>query len=934
MSELADLFCQRSDTGGDPFIPRTLIVQSFGLGQWLKLQLAQRHGIATNVDCVLPATFLWRLYQSLIPDTRQLAESPFDAERLTWRVMRLIDANPSLSGTITDYLAGSGDRDLRLFQLSQEIALLFDEYLMYRPQWMLDWKDGPSEEQGHASWQAELWRLIMEDLPDYRHLHRAALHGQVLQHLETDTTELPWQQLSVFGLSTMPPLQLQTFEALSENTDIDIYFLNPCRHYWGDIVSEKDKARRSIRSLVTSDAPLSDEDYLEIGNPLLSSLGKQGREYLELLLEADRIQSEESFVEFNPDSMLNLVKNDILELTFGGSFESAAPSPSDVSDATIQVHACHSRLREVEVLHDEILRTISQDPTLKPNDIIVMVPDVADYTPFIQSVFTGSINFRITDTNNLSNGTLLESVLSLLELPRSRLSGPNVMDLLEVPAVMRRFDLAAGDLETIAHWIDAAEIRWEVSGSKKAQLWDLPDEHQNTWRFGLDRLLLGFSMTPAQGLWEGTVPLEISPSESELLGTLCHILDLLDHYREQLATEKNVTEWQALITALIDDFFVAAGDEILDINLLLQQLDALTSSATSACFETPFSHQLLAHAIRQGVSSTPSRAGFITGGITFANLVPMRSIPFRMVCLLGINDGEYPRDIRPHSFDLIASAPPARGDRSKKLDDRYLFLEALLSAEDYFYTSYIGKGIRDNKDRPPSAVLGEFLDYLSNVFEQFKPIEHALQPFNPRYYEKGERRSYTETWYRALTNTDTQPFLSAPLKADPAFECNSVAQLTSFLRHPGRYFLQQRLGVYLDRDEVDLRDVESFELDNLERFHLADQALTILVSGDDLDEFRQQQLNSGRVMTGAIGNRQLEQEIDRAESIFKAAVPYLNGEPQRLITDVTVGDQRLALRLTNIFDDQLVSQRAGRLGARHYLTTWVEHLAANVGQHF
>ncbi|MBT6570122.1 MAG: hypothetical protein HON21_05710, partial [Gammaproteobacteria bacterium] len=301
MSELARAFCARNTLFNDPFEPLTVVVQSFGLGQWLKLQLSDYHGISSNVDCILPATFLWKLYQSLIPETQLLNESPYDRHRLTWRIMRLLKENPGLASEIDTYLAGAGDKDLRLHQLAAELALLFDEYLMFRPDWILQWQNQRRELTGHEAWQADLWSIIQDDLQGNQGLHRATLHQRVLQSLarqsNSQQSNATRKRISIFGLSTLPPLQLQTFEALAESTEVDIYFLNPCAHYWGDIVSEKDKARRSVRSLLSTDEPLIDEDYLEVGNPLLSSLGKQGREYLELLLESNQVHSEELFLD-------------------------------------------------------------------------------------------------------------------------------------------------------------------------------------------------------------------------------------------------------------------------------------------------------------------------------------------------------------------------------------------------------------------------------------------------------------------------------------------------------------------------------------------------------------------------------------------------------------------------------------------------------------
>lgn len=934
MRELAGAFCDRNDTGHpDPFAPTTVVVQSFGLGQWLKLQLAERQGIAANIDCILPAAFLWQLYQNLIPELKLTRESPYERHRLVWRIMRLLRANPGLSGAVNNYLAGPGDADLRLYQLASELTLLLDEYLMYRPDWIQAWESEEHEASGHEQWQRDLWRLVQQDLKSSSYLHRAELHRRAMKQLGS-ADNLPWQRLSIFGHSTMPPLQLETFRALAQQCEVDIYFLNPCEHYWGDIVSEKDLARRSVRGLINPDEPMTDEDYLEVGNPLLSSLGKQGREMLEMLLDTPEVQSTESFLRGDDERALDFVKNDILDLTFGGEFGfGELPNKQAHRDNSLQVHICHSRMREVEALKDELLRQIDADPSLKLSDILVMVPDIADYAPFIHSAFSREMTYRLADTSSLDQSSILKTFITLLKLPESRFSGPQVMDLLEVPAVMRKLEMHPEDLETIAYWINGAGIRWELDGNSKSSFWSLPTEQQNSWRFGLDRLLLGFAMEEAQDAWQNILPFDVAPSEISLLGKLCDFIDLLASYREQLVEAHKAADWLNLVTSMVSDFFEPTGNENLDVSQLLEVTEELVTRAESADYEDTLSRQLISHAIEKTLTGADQRAGFISGGITFATLVPMRSIPFRVVCLLGMNDAEYPRDIRPHSFDLVAASDHRKGDRSKKLDDRYLFLEALLSAGDLFYVSYVGRGIRDDKERPPSVVVQEWLDYLNAVFETPRIAHHALQPYNPKYFQGDALQSFSEQWYQALT-TETQHeddgFLAINLTDDETSKLDSVQQLASYYRHPAKYFLQQRLGVYLDSNEVELQDTESFELDHLERFQLADAALDQMVNNQDVEQFHERILKSGQVLPGDVGRQHLAREIQRARNIMEAVSPYLREERREVNLDIELADSLIRFSPGNMFGNRLVHYRAGRLRARQRLEAWVSHLAANI----
>ncbi len=939
MPVLARTFCERVPDAADPFEPAQVIVQSFGIGQWLKLQLAEHHGIAANVDAVLPATYLWRLYKMLIPATEGLDESPFERNRLALRIKRLIENGLELSPAVTSYLSGPGDRDLRVYQLCHEVAGLFDQYLMYRPDWMLSWSfaepDLEFEPHPHEAWQRKLWRALLDDLDGpSRRFHRASLHRQAMRAFtegEVRRDQLPGR-LSVFGLSTLPPLQLETFEAIGSVIDVDIYFLNPCEHYWGDVVSPKDLARHSIREITGKETELTDTDYLEVGNPILASLGKQGREFFELLVDNQQLISDELFLESTSDTALSYVKNDILNLTFGGEFgDGALPDGVPIPDErSIQLHVCHSRLREVEVLHDQLLHLLATDPELKLSDIIVMVPDVADYAPLVQTIFGDPLHYRVSDRSHIEHSPFLSGFMQLLDLPHSRFTAAEILDLLESPAVARKFGLQQADLDLLASWVSELGIRWEVDGQTKARHWSVPEDNNNTWRFGVDRLLLGFARATQAGTWHDTLAFDITPADTELVTRLIGVIETLERYRESFAEARTMADWVSLLSDLLEDMFEPWQEEILDLGLIRRNLEKLVSDFDAADSSAPISFDLVRHLLKNALTDEQSAGGFLSGGVTFATLVPMRSIPFKVVCLLGMNDAEYPRDKRPHSFDLMHIKGTRKGDRSRKLDDRYLFLEALLSAQDVFYVSYVGRGIRDNQDKPPSVVVGEWQVYLETVFGNFEPVYHPLQPFSPRHYEGGRRQSFSAVWYAGeTTNAGDSRFVAEALTTDDTLKLASLSQLEQFFRHSAKYFLQQRLGVFFESNDVSQRDTESFELDNLERYGIADSALSTLVAGRSMTDWESAMLASGQVMTGERGRHQLRKEVARAEAVYDAVSQLIRSEGETMNAPITVGGNEIFCSLPDIYGDVALDYRVGKLQPRHLLSAYIRHLAGS-----
>ena len=940
---LAETFCARQNVHADVFEPTTVVVQSLGMGQWLKHQMAAHDGIAANVNVLLPAKLIWQLYQAVLTDRVLPAESPFSRHRLAWQIMHLLPQFTLAAFKPVQQYINRSDTQLHLYQLGDKIADLFDKYLVYRPEWLAEWESDP----GADHWQAILWRALVQLEGMDTGLHRANLHAAFLDRLENDASIQPIQSgfISIFGLSSLPPIHLQTLQALAPRVDVDIYFLNPCQHYWGDIVSEKDRSKRSIRQLIqqipaSDKTPLADDDYLEVGNPLLSSMGKQGREFLELLLENNDVSSTEAFLPWPAESALHHIKNDILNLECGGVYGGGAGLIS-VTDAdhSIQIHVCHSALREIEVLFDQLHR-IALDTEIEAGDIIVMAPDISDYVPFIRSVFANKLHCNITDQAASHASSILSTFATLLALPDLRCTASEVMELLETPAISRKFGLDEAGLSTINCWLRQAGIRWELDGNAKAQHWQMPASNQHTFLFGLKRLLLGFALQPGQpddmDIYQGIVPFDLNPADNILLGSLCQFIDYLTHYRSCFSQPQSVQQWQNIITGMTADLFQPEAAEELSLNLIRAHLDRLSETVTTSSFDAPITPQLVRYWLAAELSQQQQSRAFVSGGVTFANLVPMRSIPFKVVCLIGMNDQKYPRQDTQPSFDLMA-AKYRKGDRSRRQDDRYLFLEALLSAESCFYVSYQGRSQKNNSLRPASVLVTELDDYLHRVFQRTFTTEHPLQPFSHRYYQSTENRlsSFNRDWFAALTKgTSPQPFVDTRLPVLDEYRLRDLSQLIQFIKNPARYFLQTRLGIYFtDGDSaMGLADTEPFQLDGLEAFQLADSALDVLVARGDLEKWQAWVLASGQVISAKPGFDQLAKASTLAKSVYKGVAPFINRPSRVLEGAVQLHDGPLTGSIP-LLGDEIIRYQAGRLHKHQQLAAWVQHLFYQASGH-
>ncbi|CDL33539.1 Exodeoxyribonuclease V gamma chain [Enterobacter hormaechei] len=597
-------------------------------------------------------------------------------------------------------------------------------------------------------------------------------------------------------------------------------------------------------------AQLFDEEGIQnLPNPLLASWGKLGRDYIYLL--SDITSSGEgdvdAFADITPDSLLHNIQLDILDLenraVAGITAEEFARSDKkrklDPDDRSIAIHVCHSPQREVEILHDRLLAMLQDDPTLTPRDIVVMVADIDSYSPFIQAVFgsaTGDryLPYAISDRRARQSHPALQAFISLLSLPDSRFISEDVLALLDVPVLAARFNINEEGLRYLRQWVNESGVRWGIDDDN-VQEFELPATGQHTWQFGLTRMLLGYAMESIHGEWNDVLPYdESSGLIAELVGHLASLLMQLNRWRRALMQPRPLEEWLPVCREMLNDFFLPDSETEAAMALIEKQWQAIVDEGVNSHYHEAVPLSLLRDELTQRLDQERISQRFLAGPVNICTLMPMRSIPFKVVCLLGMNDGIYPRALPPLGFDLM-SAQPKRGDRSRRDDDRYLFLEALMSAQSRLYISYIGRSIQDNSERFPSVLVQELVDYIGqshylpgdeacNCDESERRViahitcHHSRMPFDPVNYVPDELQSYAREWLPAAKKAGTPQTDFIQALEPRAIDTLTFEQLQRFWAHPVRAFFQQRLQVNFRSEESEIPDAEPFILDGLERF--------------------------------------------------------------------------------------------------------------------
>ncbi|WP_339409553.1 exodeoxyribonuclease V subunit gamma [Pseudomonas sp. EA_35y_Pfl2_R5] len=940
----------------EPFAPALVVVPSQGMGRWLTLELARKQGIAMQLEVQLPAKFVWDLSRLALGQLPE--QSAFSPSSLSWRLYDWLceQANLAEAPRLAHYLDGGDER--RRLSLALKIADVFDQYLLYRDDWLAAWERNELLDLGpDEAWQALLWRELTKD----GHPHRARLLEDLLTRLydPAPLNDLP-ERVLVFGISSLPPHHMRVLEGLARHTEVVIFALNPCREAWGEI--------RDIRELARQPEASPEDWYLDVGHPLLASLGKQGRDFFDSLFSLASSEGSQELGLYSEDdalhddSLLHALQNDILRLHTRQPDERLQLREDDRS---LELHIAHSPLREVEILHDQLLARFAADPELTPDQVVVLTPDIERYAPYIEAIFsakTGApregvgrsstpyIPYSLADRSLRAEIPLIEAFLSLLALPDSRFTAEEVLTLLEQPALARRAGIEAEDLTLLRDWLREAGVRWGRDDAHREQL-GLPADAAFTWRQGLDRLLLGFAAPPQLAglnapLLGSSWPLDaLEGGRAQLLGRLSGFVEGLAALAQSLQRPRPLAEWAQSLQVLIDQLFDEreAGDTLL---LLSKACAALQEQATASGVERPIELALIRQQLTAALEQGSAASGFLTGAVTFCTMVPMRSLPFRLVCLLGLDDGALPRRTPAAGFDLIGQKP-RRGDRARRLDDRYLLLEILLSARGGLYLSYVGRDPRSNAELPPSVLVSELLDVVDlTAVDSSGPASahithhHPLQPFAPGNFAGARHAGFAAPWFHAAQRLSQAvetpaPFASPLDKPDEDLPGGvpltiEPSQLIHCFKHPARYLLEQRLGLRLAQSDEALAGDEPFSVEWTSQHGLRQLALQAVERGWSEREERAVAAASGWLPVGELGQAHWGQ----IRGPIRAFAPTLFDErpedaAQPLLVDIELAGVRIHGWLDGVTSEGLFDYRLRDLGAWELAPFWLRHLLLN-----
>jgi exodeoxyribonuclease V gamma subunit len=917
----------------DPFAEELVLVPARGMERWLSQRLSQVLGCKPGDGDGVCAGVAFRSPASLIAEiTGTIDHDPWSPEAMTWPLLDVIDCSldEPWCHTLATHL-GRGLPDLeaelrrgRRYSVARRLAGLFASYARQRPRLLADWLDGRAGDlDADLAWQPELWRALVErtdaDPPHIR-------HEKTVARLRERPTDLP-ARLSLFGHTRLACTEVELLDALATHHDLHLWLPHPSDDLWqalagihGAVPRAEDTSRRAAI------------------HPLLETLGRDLRE-LQRALPANPATDEYLSRATTPDTLLGWLQSDIAANAVRPAGRTLKPG-----DRSVQVHSCHGPARQIDVLREILLGLLADDPTLEPRDIVVMCPDIETYASLVVAGFglgdtagethpAHQLRVRLADRALTQTNPLLGVADELLAIAGTRATASQVLDLAQAAPIRARFRFTDDDLDTITDWVREANIRWGFDKQHRAP-YGLGQIVHNTWRFGLDRILTGVAMSDDSRAWLDTaLPLDdVGSDKAELAGRLAEYVARLHRVVERLSGARPLTEWLDTLTEGVA--LLTRSDDAWQQAQLQREFAGVLEQAgsrTSTLLRLPDVRALLSAQL----AGRPTRANFRTGTLTVCTMVPMRSVPHRVVCLVGLDDGVFPRLVVPDGDDVLGRTPMT-GDRDIRSEDRQLLLDAVCAATETLVITYTGADAYTGHSRPPAVPLDELLDALDQTTQT--PVrrqivtQHPLQPFDRRNVTPGLLVPDTPFTFdptalaaaEAASGKRSAPtaFITDPLAAPPKADV-ALADLLDFFKDPVKGFFRA-LDCTLPWDVDEISDAMPVEIDPLEEWTVGDRMLHDMLRGMHPDTAANAEWRRGTLPPGRLGVRKAKGIRDSACELALTALQHrkVDGEAHDVAIELG-GRRRLTGTVTPVFGDHMVSVTYSKLAPKHVLASWI-----------
>ncbi len=818
----------------DTFKPIFIVTQTEGMNVWLKTKLAEQLDIAANIVFLTPNDLVTRVNKIIGGSNYETLPK----ESISWALFELLASKDFLNkyGTApaVSYYKIENDPeksfdDAKRYALAAQLSDLFDQYQMYRHEMIQDWTH---MENDNPCFQEFLWRALKNKLGD-KLQDKTIARNNIIQCFDNKDI-LKWNlikeefiELHFFGLSIFTPFHFEIFEKLAsiEDFNLNFYLLNPSpEEYWYEDKPEKTISKWALKypNKVTTE-----------GNGLLTNWGKVIQDTFYLFFKNDENINNYSsdLVPISNQKLLGKLQSDILSNSID---KSKIFTDADLSDRSLQIHSSYNKAREVEALYNRILNVFENDKTMTSKDIVVTC-DIDEYASYISAVFDTApkkFKYTIADSVYLQGDSSLKALESLLNINNSNFNAETILQLLDFTCIKKKFGIQ--NTELVCLIVEKALFRFGIEGNQ------IDDSYLYSLSNSIKKIILGISLK-IEGTYDGLYPIDIIEGfDSEEALRFCVFADaLVEMLKNRGSAPRSLLEWTNYVDDLSQQFLFVDNEEdekeLRHQSMIVKQLGNLFLVSDPAYCAEEIPWNIFVNSFLDQLGKDRRTKRYVSNGITFCSHIPMRSLPYKMVCMLGLDFDKFPRKDTKLSFSKISGTE--RGDRSVRENDKHLFLESLMSAKDYFYLSYIGNSSKDNTNIPSSVLVEELIAYIADRAEDNDVAKklitrHPLHAFSTKYNK-------LETPNLVSYLIDNQ-FQNIPMKTSDDDEGVSsgkdsdvikLEDLISFFKNPIKYYYNKVLKIYYENQDTQIKVTELFEMDKLDEWKLKD----LFMSLDDMD---------------------------------------------------------------------------------------------------
>ncbi|MFT8229916.1 MAG: exodeoxyribonuclease V subunit gamma [Enterobacterales bacterium] len=950
----------------DPFTKEIIINQSYLLSQWIQKEIAIKLGISANIYFEFPDVFILKTFQNIFDDIIPY-KNLFSIKYIMWKIMSIL---PSLYNEkdfyfISKYLLNDINDDKK-FDFSIKISEIFYQYLLYRPDWITNWEKGKKIKNINElqNWQMLLWHKLISNLSKAENLsyNIVFIYKKIIEKLNYSKNlklNIPYR-IFLFNIHLLPPCYYKIYKALSKHIDVHFFVFNPSKVYWEDIFSVKyynksinyNKLSYKTKKLLHK----FNKDIEYTNNPLLISWGQQCRDNLYLITQLNQIHEVDLFIKPKFNNLLNNIKKDIFNSNNNSIFNSKNNIKRFLlnkkilhkNDQSININVCCDKNTEIQVLYNSLLKILEKDKSLSTKDIIVMSPNINQYIPSITSVF-GNTNckkylpFNILSQKDINIDPIINAFLILLKLPEIRCTNEQILDLLKIPSVFTKFDIHEDEIKDLYKCISLSGIHWGLDDITIEKLM-FPNLGKYTWKFGLNRILLGYAIDQNYGNWENINPCNTNGVSYDLIGKLSFFLDKISNWRNKLSNKHTIHTWIKYINNIIDDFFILSNNTQCSLNILKNYLIEVLKCGIISKYKKSISVKFLLYEIINFINKEKIHQGFLNGSIIFCTLTQMRSIPFKVVCLIGMNYKDYPRSkIQISNFDLMQYHPRC-GDINRNNEDKSLFMEAMLSAENIFYISFTGSNI-SNYYHEQSIVVSELFNYIVNSHKIYnlkslnidmniKLIQKHIYTYhndisliklkNFNFYENRSIKNLCKNFLLEKKNIINNFKFVKSLKSIK-YKNLSLNELFSFYKHPIKYWLQKRLNIYFYKSYDKLSVNEPFIVNNLTKFYIKNKLINYMINKKNINLLYDQICSIGIIPYGSLGKLYFDEQYHNVLILYEKIKKLIYTTTYRVHINLFIKKIKLSGNI-KIYKNKIIKWCTNNISNTDVLLLWITHV--------